>query len=993
MPLETQYISIPLGQGVDQKTDPKLVQEGLLKVENAVMRDTPGQTPSGRKLTMRYGYESLGTDISSGGGISTLGGGEALGVYNDELLLFNKNKVYSRAEFNDSYVDKGSVVPVAISTKAVIRNTASQTYGDMATLNNVGVVAWTDSRGGVRATVYDVQTNNIFQADAVISANGAYARVRAVGSYIFVFFVDTSTNAVKFRRLLISSPFSFVAEQTLIGSTHATEPWYDVEVSGTAFVWCAHLATNTIQIGYCDQTGSTVAAGLPTSVNLAERANNCLSMFVTTDQFVFIFWHNNANGTRVAGYTRNLGTATFGATTVDSTTTPTTLNITAAQVDTNTITCFYEVNNATAYNHYVKKATITAVGVVSGVAVMLRSVGLASKGFTQDNVQYVNVLYGSSVQPTFFTVNSSGTIIAKMGPSIAGSAVQSYLPQIIETESQVWTFTSTRKTQFVNATTSLTGIFRTNLDFGTFDRYYSAQLGENLHITGGLLAQYDGDSVVENGFHIIPEAFSINTSGAGGTLNGTYSLIVVYEWTDRQGQLHRSAPSAAVSTGPLAANSQITSVVIPTLRLTEKKSPRSEIDCVIYMTQASGTIYYRVTTTPLYNDTTADTVSSGAITAAPSTSNELLYTTGGVLENIAPPACNFITALKNRILLTNAEDPNEIWFSKIYSKNEGVAFNDSFVRRLDSLGGEVKGLYPMDDKVIFFKDTHLYFQSGDGPTNTGIQDTFTEPQLIASDVGLKDSNSIALTDQGLVFNSNKGKYLLNRALDLSYIGAPVEALNDLTCTSADLIPSQNQVRFLHSDGSAAVWDTYYNKWYTFTNLSGQDAVIWNGTYHYLRNETGKVFAETPDFYQDENQTIQIVAETPWVKVNGVQGFQRVRRVHVVGDLYSAHTLRLEASYDYNNEVYPVALEFDPTGEITTSVYGTGTYGDEAVYGGVSDGTYQVRAHLPIQKCEAIKFRISNVANSGSGKAMGLSHLQLEVGVKKGNAKLRSGKSI
>lgn len=73
-------------------------------------------------------------------------------------------------------------------------------------------------------------------------------------------------------------------------------------------------------------------------------------------------------------------------------------------------------------------------------------------------------------------------------------------------------------------------------------------IANNLHISGGILSMYDGSSIVEHGFHQYPENVYVGPQ-AGGSLevDSSYSYKVCYEWTDNQGQIHRSAPSTGNS--------------------------------------------------------------------------------------------------------------------------------------------------------------------------------------------------------------------------------------------------------------------------------------------------------------------------------------------------------------------------------------------------------------------------------------------------------------
>jgi len=51
----------------------------------------------------------------------------------------------------------------------------------------------------------------------------------------------------------------------------------------------------------------------------------------------------------------------------------------------------------------------------------------------------------------------------------------------------------------------------------------------------------------------------------------------------------------------------------------------------------------------------------------------------------------------------------------------------------------------------------------------------TEPSLIPTDTGTINPRSIVLTPMGIMYQSEKGIYLLDRSLQVSYIGADVEA--------------------------------------------------------------------------------------------------------------------------------------------------------------------------------------------------------------------------
>jgi len=247
-----------------------------------------------------------------------------------------------------------------------------------------------------------------------------------------------------------------------------------------------------------------------------------------------------------------------------------------------------------------------------------------------------------------------------------------------------------------------------------------------------------------------------------------------------------------------------------------------------------------------------------------------------------------------------------------------------------------------------------------------------------------------------MFQSNKGIYLLDRSLQTVYIGAEVEAYNGLTITSAELIQNENQIRYLTSDGRCLVYDYFYGKWATWTNHEGQGATIWQGgggDYVYLRSD-GRIFQQSSSSYKDDNDPVEMSLTTSWVKTGGIQGFQRIRRALILGDFKSTHTLQLECGFDYQ-EYFNELHKFSYMTDLSIIEYGDSTpYGEEGYFGtstGVADGVYQFRAHMKKQKCQSVRFRISDTEEANPGQAYSISSLMLEVGIRSNTMKLPAQK--
>lgn len=503
----------------------------------------------------------------------------------------------------------------------------------------------------------------------------------------------------------------------------------------------------------------------------------------------------------------------------------------------------------------------------------------------------------------------------------------------------------------------------------------------------------------------IPGATTNATSGTmtvGSIAAGTYLYCSVWKWIDNQGRIHRSAPSIPESIVVGGSNNTVT-ISTPLLSLTNKPNVVLEV----YRTESLGSVFYQVTSisNPTFNIVNNDgyyqnVIFVDSISDSSLISNELLYTTGDVLENNSPPPCSIITTYKNRVFIAGLDNKNVIQYSKILppeNKNFAAGFNDLLTIELDDTGGDIVALFPLDDKLVIFKEKQIYYINGDGPNNTGAGSTFIEPQLITTDVGCLNANSIVTMPNGLMFQSNKGIYLLNRGLQVSYVGAAVEAFNSLIISSAVLLNDVNQVRFVTENGVALVYDYYYDQWSTFTNYQAVDCDIFQNNFVLLR-ENGYVHQENTasyaDGYDGGTQHIPLVIETANFSFAGLNGFQRVYRALLLGEYKGRHSTVVSFAYDYS-PVYVDSATFDGYSVIGQYAYGsTGPYGETHgdVYGG-DYVPYQFRIHLKQQKCTAIRVKIEDTQTSPFNEGFNLSGITLQVGVKPSTYKLPENKSL
>lgn len=979
--LQDQTIPVSFGQGLDTKTDEKQVIPGkLTALEN-------GNFTSLKAISKRAGYDALPKTIMDN---TTISGADGLANFRpvagiEELIQFASNKVYSYSPNSSKWIDRGQTYSVGTYGQSITRNYSQIASSDFARVGNVEVYGWIDTtKGKAKATVLDANTGAQYVSNFDLGTYFAqHLKVVAFGSYIFVLW-SSASGKIAFRRLDTASPNTFGIQTDIITDISATITVFDAVVDNSKLIFGYFNGTN-ISVKQADNTGTVTA-----STTITGTVDNCISVVANSN--IFVYWHNNTNGTRYAVVSSALASV-LAQTTIDSTTTPKTLSITAAAKTTTTQAVFYHCDGGTnPHNYFIQVAQVDSVGSPIINVVLVRSVGLASKAFAIGSSQYFLAAQSSALQATYFLIRNDGVIVGKAQAGASGAFQSGFdLPQAVSVSGTLFAMAEPviiKTTPLFNTTDRFApnvnqlGVTKISFDFSPPFRYRESLLGSNLHMVGGFMSAYDGVSVVEHGFHLYPENISGVagvTGGATGLTDGNYQYAVLYEWIDNQGQIHRSSPSVPlqiVMSGSAGKGQFV--LTIPTLRLTAKTAPRQEVAIQIYRTPVNGTTFYNVllTSAPtLFNDPTVDSVSyTDFISDSPLTSNELLYTNGGVLENDPAPPCSVVDVYQNRMVVNSTEDPLAVYYSKKKQKGEGVLFNAASFFRVDPLGGDITALKMMDDKILIFKQNNIFAVAGEGPNDTGEQNSYTTPTLITSDVGCAYPNSVLLVPNGVMFKSNKGIYLVNRSLQVSYIGAEVESFNSQNVTAATLLQDKNQVRFLTDSGATLVYDYFLGQWSTYTNFTGNDAVQWKGVYRYLRAD-GTVFSESASNFQDNstNQSLRVV--TSWLKLSGVQGFQRVRRFAILANYKSAHSLRVRVYYDYDNVNF------------TDYIF------NAAAVIGSSAVPYQFRGHLAKQKCEAIKFDIIDTSAGALSEGYSITDITLEVAVKGGIKRLKSAASV
>jgi hypothetical protein len=983
--LDKQIIPISFGQGIDTKSDKKQQIIGKLRRAKNVVFET---LLSARK---RNGYDSILLYDTNGDRINNA---MALSKYKNELVVFDTTSLYSFSDSLQKLQLKGAIYEVFPFATPVLNNSYNHDSLDTVSAENLNVHVYHNTiTDDVRYSVQDIASKSLIISDDVVATGAQTVQVAAIQNYIYIVYAQGAN--LRYRRFNILSPGAIEAPVNLASDVEVAAPKVDI-ISGPDKIIIAY---NSTQVGSELHVLSVLSSGTPTSTVGVSGANPSVALDVYMDaSFRIIISYSD--GTEV-GYTifpYNLVAAILLPTTLE--TIANVKTVSAIETTTGSYIFYYEISAASAVNHLVKSVTAVLAGTVGTPAVFQRSMGLASKVFAHEGIRYIPLAFETTLQSTYFVVDQNNTTIAKWSQGQGGGHILTgVLPQTIQLSDDEYLITSQMKSKLVSENGTFFGLLGVNsvtLNFAYESPYQNAFLADNLHISGGILQLYDGDTVTEHGFHMSPETLVAGaTAGVGGFMsNGNYSYRALYRWTDNAGQEHVSTPSlelTVVLSGGTAT--QIQAVAVPTLRLTNK----SNVVLELYRTENNGSIYYLVSSAsaPTFNNKAVDTVTiTDTLSDASLISRQTLYTTGGVLENTSAPATTVMTVhtASNRLVVANA-DSGTIQYSKIQSKGKPVEFNDDLVKTLDTTAGKITALGNIDDKIIIFHETSIQYFSGAGPTNTGEQDLFTDPEDISGDVGCIDPRSLGATTMGIFFKSKKGLYLLGRDLSVRYIGAPVEQYNSLTISSTKVIADFNQIRFTTTDGDTLVYNYHLDLWCTFDNHRALSAEVVNNQYYYLRT-SHQLFKENPTVFGDNGIPIKLLLETGWMSLVALQGYQRVYQMLVLGDYKSEHKLKISASYNFNEALVQEKL-ITPSAEFIDGVpYGEhGPYGlpEDIPYGG-SGNVYQARFDFKQQKCQAIKLQIEDV-QSAAGEGLSLSAMTLLVGGKGGLFKVDTGRKF
>ena len=461
------------------------------------------------------------------------------------------------------------------------------------------------------------------------------------------------------------------------------------------------------------------------------------------------------------------------------------------------------------------------------------------------------------------------------------------------------------------------------LDFTGALCWQPAEAGGETYLSGALAGVYDTKVFQEMGWLTWPSGITFVNWTSGGTIpDGTYEYAFVLAQLDDAGVVHRSFPWTVTITTTGGGTSSII-FTVPTTPYTLHGVTGRQPMIEMYRTDTSGSTLYYVVGYPF--PVGVGTYLIGDDQSFFSTANPLLYTTGGVLASTPAPPLRSIVRHVGR--LWGIDDSGlSVWYTQPLNGTDAPYFNPALT--LQFTDQALTALAGMDDKLVVFSATGLWYVEGQGPGTNGQGSDLNVAVQIQSDVGAADWRSVVSFPGGLCFQAPSGGiYLLGRGLDVEYIGKDVQGFTSppnalpVAVLSATLVPDGTTIRFCLASGVVLLFNYFFKRWSTAVFPQPGEGVgapfgkatascmaggVWTAA-----TDQGIVIQEklpasfsTPICYDTassgSSSWVPLAVTMPWVKPGGPQGWAEIEFVQGLARAIDPCDLQIGMSYNYTS---------------------------------------------------------------------------------------------
>lgn len=553
--MSSQAVAFNFGQGENSKTDPWQLPVGqFLSLTNSLFQ-------KGGLLGKRPGYATVATAPARSAYLTTL---------NNNLLSVG-NTINAECVPLNQFIAKGNLQPCSLSVAPAIRNNLNQIQTDSAVANGLICMVYTQQNTTTSAAVstylYAIQDattqQNIITPSAIpVLSSGTISgssRVVVVGEYFVILSPVTVSGTVylQYFSIPLNNPALPSAAQNTFAEAYVplgSNPGWDAVVANGVLLVGYNTTAGGQGVHITSLTAAQIAANQASGVvrtftNAAYKAG-IMSLCADTTVVPAIIYVSFWNPTTTDGYTCAVY-STFGALTIQFSpqkiiSTVATVNL-ASCAQNSSCLVFSETTNAYSYDstlpsNFITGVSVSSAGVVGTPGNSIRSVGLASKAFIVSGVAYFLSAFQSTYQPSYFVINGSTStaaspvIVAKLAYQNGGGYLTLGLPSVtLENTTASFSYLYKQNVEALNTlnntqqTTaggiySQLGINVADITFGT-DAISSAEIAQDLHLSGGYLSIFDGYYPVEHNFFLFPDNLQCAfTATSAVTPTGTFSL-------------------------------------------------------------------------------------------------------------------------------------------------------------------------------------------------------------------------------------------------------------------------------------------------------------------------------------------------------------------------------------------------------------------------------------------------------------------------------------
>lgn len=966
MALRDTLIPAVLNTGLDTGKDPKVVSQGLLRLENSVF-DYRGQ------LRKRHGLRQI-----TGVYPST----HVLTTYNDNPVMYGSDmRVYNTGDNSfDTIVSSLSLLNVDLQ---LFLSKPNVSYGQpqIIQFGDIYAISLIKYDNLASTLVYRVYTYNRHTGELLDTYGVAAGPTRLVltSAALYYFEADTSMNNLYWGT--ISSAGIFSAPVVIPGAA-STSSTGEFDVCAFSSAGTSIFLAHQTAAGDCEPlgfNGSTWTVGTTISTG-----GNCgvVGVFALSASVACLLYEHTATKTIFARGYNNYANYVISSATVFTYSTPTVTNLTGCGVSS--------VGYVYVSYHYGSGFNLRGVyrntyedggggtGSAGTPALFKYGIEVRGKPFVSGSgdihIPCIRADDTSGGEAAYLIVGDGGDVEALI---MFGSAYEFYpfATAVGDIASGQYITCFVKKTG-----EDTTALYIANII--TDARPMAIEVNNVLALQGAAMLEWDGQHVVEHGFTCSPKTTLAQTVGGSLTATSTYGYVAVYEWFNNQGQRYQSAQSP-VSSFTLTGGNQSFDVTVRSLGVTMK----SDVNIVLYRTLANGSVYYRCQTA-LNDPTVRSQVIADSYADSSINTNEILYTQGGVLNNYPLSPHDVATVHQYRHFVYDKEN-SSIKYSKAFSDSVGIEHSPFLEIKIPSEGGEVTALASYMDRLIAFKESRIFACAGQGLSLVGAGGNYSDFVAISEAVGCVNPRTVVLTPLGLMFESLDGIYVLNKTLQVQLVSDPVKYHHrQIDVVRALIIPEDNYVIFLpEAYGDVAlVYNYVQNQWGTFTKHYCSDACVAGGSL-YLKYDTS-VWAQDRTLWRDGGSDVIQRIRTGWFSFAKITGVQFVRSIMLEGQNISDHKIRLKTAYDE-----PVFVDNQVFNTNTLENMDIDDHYGVGLSSAYSDNAFTIEAGTSIIECSKIMLEITDEEDGVVSLEQGfsLTAITFLVAIEDGFKRLGSGR--